>query len=58
MIFIVLEIGEGNFEDSSFEGIVGVLETSGSVYECFSDTEGVSRCLLLVMSCLLSGCEC
>lgn len=38
VVFIVLEVGEGDFEDTALEGIVGVLETGGSVYEGFTNT--------------------
>jgi hypothetical protein len=31
MVFIVLEVGEGDFEDSSFQGVIGVFETSCAV---------------------------
>jgi len=27
VVFVVLEIGEGDFEDTALQGIVGVLET-------------------------------
>jgi hypothetical protein len=31
VVFILLEIGERDFEDAAFEGVVGVLETGRSV---------------------------
>ena len=31
MLFVLLEIGEGDFEDAALEGVVGVLETGRSV---------------------------
>ena len=39
MVFILLEIGEGDFEDAALESVVGVLETGGAVYERLADTE-------------------
>lgn len=39
MIFIILQIGKRDFEDSAFEGVIGILETSRSIYEGFANTE-------------------
>ena len=39
MFLIGLEIGEGDFEDTTLQSIVGVLETCCSVDECFADAE-------------------
>jgi hypothetical protein len=38
VVFVFLEVGEGDFEDAALESIVGVLETGRSVYEGFADT--------------------
>ena len=38
VVFVLLEIGERDFEDAAFEGVVGVLETGRAVYECFTNT--------------------
>lgn len=38
VVLIFLEIGEGDFEDTALKSVVGVLETSGAVYEGLSDT--------------------
>ena len=38
MLFVLLEIGEGDFKDTTLQSIVGVLQTSCSVDECFADT--------------------
>lgn len=38
VVLIVLEIGEGNLEDSALQRVVGVLETSRSVDQGLSDT--------------------
>ena len=38
VVFVFLEVGERDFEDAAFEGVVGVFETGGAVYECFADT--------------------
>jgi len=44
VVLIFLEIGEGDLEDTALESVVGVLETSGAVYEGLSDT--IMRCLV------------
>lgn len=38
VVFVFLEIGEGDFNDSAFKGVVRVFETGGSVYKGFADT--------------------
>jgi hypothetical protein len=38
VVLVVLEVGKRNFEDTALQGVVGVLETSGSVDEGFSNT--------------------
>lgn len=38
VVFVVLEIGERDLEDTALQGIVGVLQTGGSVDEGFSNT--------------------
>ncbi len=38
VVFVILEIGEGDFEDAAFEGVVGGFETGGAVYEGLADT--------------------
>lgn len=38
VIFVVLEIGERDLEDTALQGVVGVLQTGGSVDEGFSNT--------------------
>lgn len=60
MIFIVLEIGEGDFENSTLESIVGVLETGRSVYEGFADTiQTLTPALLApIVGRILSNVEC
>jgi len=44
VVFVFLEVGEGNFEDAAFEGVVGVFETGGAVHEGFADTRGLGLC--------------
>ena len=39
MIFIVLEVGEGDFEDSAFQGVVGIFQTSCAVDQGFPNSE-------------------
>jgi hypothetical protein len=39
VVFIGLEVGEGDFKDSAFESVVGVFETSCTVDEGFADSE-------------------
>ena len=54
VVFVVLEVGQGDLENSALEGIVGVLETGGSVYEGLADTTiFVSPCPSFDIS---SGC--
>lgn len=38
VIFILLEVGEGDFEYPALECVVGILETSGAVDEGFADS--------------------
>jgi len=38
VVLIFLEVGEGDLEDTALESVVGVLQTSGAVYEGLSDT--------------------
>ena len=38
VVLVLLEIGEGDLEDTALERIVGVLETSGAVHEGLADT--------------------
>ncbi len=38
VVLILLEIGQGDLEDSSLQSVVGVLETGGSVDEGLADT--------------------
>ena len=38
VVLILLEIGERNLEDASLQGVVGVLETGGTVDKGLSDT--------------------
>jgi hypothetical protein len=37
MVFVLLEVGEGDFENAAFQGVVGVLETGCAVDEGFAD---------------------
>jgi hypothetical protein len=34
----VLEVGEGDLEDTALEGVVGVLQTAGAVDQSLADT--------------------
>ena len=38
VVLVLLEIGQGDLEDSSLQSVVGVLETGGSVNEGLADT--------------------
>lgn len=38
VVLILLEIGQGDLDDASLEGIVGVLQTGGAVDEGLADT--------------------
>jgi hypothetical protein len=41
VLLILLEVGEGNLEDTSLKSVVGVLKTGGAVDEGLSDTEPI-----------------
>jgi hypothetical protein len=43
VVFVGLEIGERDFEDAAFEGVVGGFETGGAVYEGLADTVARDR---------------
>jgi hypothetical protein len=38
VVLIVLEVGEGDLEDTALQGVVGVLQTAGAVDESLADT--------------------
>ena len=38
MVFVFLEVGEGDFKDAAFKGVVGVFETGCAVYERLANT--------------------
>jgi hypothetical protein len=38
MVFIVLEVGERNLENSTLQRIIGVLETTGAVDQSLTNT--------------------
>jgi hypothetical protein len=40
MFLVVLEIGQGDFENAALEVVVGVLQTGGAVDERLADTVG------------------
>lgn len=46
VVLILLEIGEGDLEDTALEGVVGVLQTGGAVDEGLADTAAVLAILL------------
>jgi len=59
VVLVLLEIGQGNLDDTVLEGVVGVLQTSGPVDKGLSDT--VRKVLLdraLVLSLSLSFWVC
>lgn len=39
VVLIVLEVGEGDLEDTALEGVVGVLQTAGAVDQSLADTD-------------------
>lgn len=43
VVLILLQIGQGNLDDSSLQRVVGVLETGGSVDKGLSDTVEIIR---------------
>jgi hypothetical protein len=38
MVLVLLEIGQGDLDNSALEGVVGVLQTGGAVDEGLTDT--------------------
>jgi hypothetical protein len=38
VVLIVLEVGEGDLEDTALEGVVGVLQTASAVDQSLADT--------------------
>ena len=61
VVLVLLEIGQRHFEDATFEGVVGVLETGGSVYEGLADTVRTLSDIVDMCnegSCALSDVEC
>jgi hypothetical protein len=38
VVLIVLEVGEGDLEDTALEGVVGILQTAGAVDQSLADT--------------------
>lgn len=38
MVLILLQVGQGNFEDPSLQSVICILQTCGSVDESFADT--------------------
>ncbi len=42
MVFIVLEVGKGDFEDAAFECVVGVFETGRAIDEGFANSGRIS----------------
>ena len=42
VVFVVLKVGEGDFEDTAFESIIGVFETGCAVDKSLADAGIVS----------------
>lgn len=42
VVFVLLEVREGDLDDAALEGVVGVFETSRAVDEGFANAVGVS----------------
>lgn len=64
VVLIVLEVGEGNLEDTALEGVVGVLQTAGAVDQSLADTDdSVSQSISktspysIRVVCILAGLE-
>lgn len=49
MVFVGLEVGEGDFEDATFESIIGVLHTSGPVDQSLPDTSTLLAPILMLI---------
>jgi len=43
MVFILLEVGKGDLENTALESVVGVLQTSGTVDESLSNISDLER---------------
>lgn len=41
VVLIVLEVGEGDLEDTTLQGVVGVLQTAGAVDQSLADTSKI-----------------
>lgn len=41
VVLIVLEVGEGDLEDTALQGVVGVLQTAGAVDQSLADTSRI-----------------
>lgn len=64
VVLIVLEVGEGDLEDTALEGVVGVLQTAGAVDQSLADTDNsVSQSISKIspysirVVCILAGLE-
>lgn len=64
VVLIVLEVGEGDLEDTALEGVVGVLQTAGAVDQSLADTDdSVSQSISKIspysirVVCILAGLE-
>lgn len=64
VVLIVLEVGEGDLEDTALEGVVGVLQTAGAVDQSLADTDdSVSQSISktspysIRVVCILAGLE-
>jgi len=55
VVLILLEIGQGDLDDASLEGIVGVLQTGGAVDEGLADISDVERVRSLDRVPVLAG---
>ena len=48
VVFVFLEVGERDFDDAAFKGVIGVFETGRAVYERLADTWGsISTCCFI-----------
>lgn len=65
VVLIVLEVGEGDLEDTALEGVVGVLQTAGAVDQSLADTDNsvsqsiskISPYSIIRVVCILAGLE-
>lgn len=49
MVFVILKIGKRDFENSAFQGVIGILQTCGAIHKSLSNA-AITLARLLVVS--------